>query len=314
MLRRGQIMKLSSYLSEDKIISNLKGETFEELITNLLKELAKTNKQVKVEQEIMKKAILKRESEASTYIGNGVAIPHARLEYFDDIVVSIAFPEKHVTMKNVMGEEEPVDFIVLIVADVLKNKNILKIMSGISRLYLKNKDVFKEILKYKSPEKTIEILNKMKIEIDHNITAEDLFTTSILPAKENNTLEDIAKRIIMDKVSGIPVVDNHNNFLGEITERELIAFGMPKHTTILNDLSFLTVGEPFENYLVNEKITTIKDLYRTEGIITIDKDASLMEISYIFMNKGVTRIYILENNKYIGLIFRSDIIKKILHI
>lgn len=307
-------MKLSSYLSEDKIISNLKGETFEELITNLLKELAKTNKQVKVEQEIMKKAILKRESEASTYIGNGVAIPHARLEYFDDIVVSIAFPEKHVTMKNVMGEEEPVDFIVLIVADVLKNKNILKIMSGISRLCLKNKDVFKEILKYKSPEKTIEILNKMKIEIDHNITAEDLFTTSILPAKENNTLEDIAKRIIMDKVSGIPVVDNHNNFLGEITERELIAFGMPKHTTILNDLSFLTVGEPFENYLVNEKITTIKDLYRTEGIITIDKDASLMEISYIFMNKGVTRIYILENNKYIGLIFRSDIIKKILHI
>lgn len=307
-------MKLSSYLSEDKIISNLKGETFEELITNLLKELAKTNKQVKVEQEIMKKAILKRESEASTYIGNGVAIPHARLEYFDDIVVSIAFPEKNVTMKNIMGEDEPVDFIVLIVADVLKNKNILKIMSGISRLCLKNKDVFKEILKYKSPEKTIEILNKMKIEIDHNITAEDLFTTSILPAKENNTLEDIAKRIIMDRVSGIPVVDNHNNFLGEITERELISFGMPKHTTILNDLSFLTVGEPFENYLVNEKITTIKDLYRTEGIITIDKDASLMEISYIFMNKGVTRIYVLEDNKYIGLIFRSDIIKKILHI
>lgn len=307
-------MKLSSYLSEDKIISNLKGETFEELITNLLKELAKTNKQVKVEQEIMKRAILKRESEASTYIGNGVAIPHARLEYFDDIIVSIAFPEKHVTMKNVMGEEEPVDFIVLIVADVLKNKNILKIMSGISRLCLKNKDVFKEILKYKSPEKTIEILNKMKIEIDHNITAEDLFTTSILPAKENNTLEDIAKRIIMDRVSGIPVVDNHNNFLGEITERELISFGMPKHTTILNDLSFLTVGEPFENYLVNEKITTIKDLYRTEGIITIDKDASLMQISYIFMNKGVTRIYVLENNKYVGLIFRSDIIKKILHI
>ena len=307
-------MKLSSYLSEDKIVSNLKGETFEELITNLLKELAKTNKQVKVEQEIMKKAILKRESEASTYIGNGVAIPHARLEYFDDIIVSIAFPEKKVMMKNTMGEEESVDFIVLIVADVLKNKNILKIMSGISRLCLKNKEVFKEILKYKSPEKTLEILNKMKIEIDHNITAEDLFTTSILPAKENNTLEDIAKRIIMDKVSGIPVVDNHNNFLGEITERELIAFGMPKHTTILNDLSFLTVGEPFENYLVNEKITTIKDLYRTEGIITIDKGASLMEISYIFMNKGVTRVYVLENNRYVGLIFRSDIIKKILHI
>ncbi|MDX8335814.1 PTS sugar transporter subunit IIA [Candidatus Cetobacterium colombiensis] len=307
-------MKLSSYLSKEKIISNLKGETFEELITNLLTELAKTNKQVKMEKEIMKKAILKRENEASTYIGHGVAIPHARLEYFDDIIIAMAFPEKKITMTSPTGEEEIVEFIVLIIADVLKNKNILKIMSGISRLCLKNRDILKEILTYKSSEKTLEILTKANIEINHTITAEDLLSTSIIPAKENNTLEDIAKRIIIDQVTGIPVVDSQNNFLGEITERELISFGMPKHTTILNDLSFLIIGEPFENYLVNEKITIIKDLYRTEGIITIDRDAPLMEISYIFMNKGVTRIYVTENNKYLGTIFRSDIIKKILHI
>lgn len=307
-------MNLSSYLSEDKIISNLKGDTFEELIHNLLDELSKTNKLMKMEKELMEKAILKREEEASTYIGHGVAIPHARLEYFDDIVVAIAFPEKKVYMKTLMGKDEPVEFIVLIIADVLKNKNILKIMSGISRLCLKNRSVLDEILKYKSPKKTIEILDNMKIEIDHNIIAEDLYITSISPAKVTNTLEDIAKRIIMNKISGIPVVDDDNNFLGEITERELIDFGMPKYTTLLSDLSFLTVGEPFENYLVNEKTTTIEELYRKDGLATVDRDASLMEISYIFMNKGVTRIYVVENKKYIGIILRTDIIKKILHI
>lgn len=307
-------MKLSSYLSEEIIVPNLKGDTFEDLVSNLIDEVAKFNKQVRLEKTHMKKAVFKREEEASTYLGYGVAIPHARLEYFDDIIVAIGFPEKHVKMKSLGGKEEDVRMIILVLADVLKNKNILKIMSGISRLAMKNNSVLEQIISSKSASKTIKILDDMKIEIDHNITAEDLYTQTPLPAKVDNTLEDIAKRIIMEKVSGIPVVDDNNNFLGEITERELISFGMPKHTTLLSDLSFITIGEPFENYLVNEKITTIKDLYRTEGVITIDKEASLMEISYLFMNRGVTRIYVVENNKYLGIILRSDIIKKILHI
>ncbi|MGL4672246.1 CBS domain-containing protein, partial [Cetobacterium sp.] len=91
-------------------------------------------------------------------------------------------------------------------------------------------------------------------------------------------------------------------------------FGMPKYTTLLSDLNFMTVGEPFENYLMNEKVTKIEDLYRKDGVVTVDKEASLMEISYLFMNRGVTRIYVVENGKYLGIILRSDIIRKILHI
>lgn len=307
-------MKLSSYLSENLIVPNLKGHTFEELVSNLIDEIAKSNKQIKLESAHMKKAVFKREEEASTYLGYGVAIPHARLEYFDDIVVAIGYPETPIKVKTLHNTEEDLNMIVLVLADVLKNKNILKIMSGISRMALKNKPVLDQIIKSKSAIKTIQILEDMNIEIDHTIIAEDLLTQTPSPASVNNTLEDIAKRIIIEKVAGIPVVDGDNNFLGEITERELIAFGMPKHTTLLSDLSFLTVGEPFENYLVNEKTTTIKDLYRTENIVTIDKEASLMEISYLFMNRGVTRIYVVENNKYMGIISRSDIIKKILHI
>lgn len=307
-------MKFSSYLSEDRVVTNLKGDSFQEIISNLLSEVAKKNKVVKFEKDIMLKAVLKREEEASTYIGNGVALPHARLEYCDDIIVSIGILEKPFFMNNINNEKEEVKIFVLIIADVLKNKNILKIMSAISRLCMKNKDILDEIILCKEPKKIIELLEKTKIEIGRNIIANDLCTQTPIPARCSNTLEDIAKRIIIEKVSGIAVVDNDNNFLGEITEKELISFGMPRHTMGLSDLSFITIGEPFENYLVNEKITTIESIYRKEGVVTVDKKASLMEVSYLFMNKGVTRIYVIENRKYIGVIFRSDIIKKILHV
>ncbi|MGL4977328.1 MAG: PTS sugar transporter subunit IIA [Cetobacterium sp.] len=307
-------MKLSSYLSEKVIIPNLKGNDINELVDNLLTKLVENNKVLKQEKEIMRKAVLKREEEASTYLGHGIALPHGRLEHYDDILVAIGFPEKQIKVRNLNNEEEDLKIVILILADVLKSKKILKVMSGISKLAMKNKDVLDKIIAQKNPLATIKSLESVNIEIDHNITAEDLMTNSPEPARVTNTLEDIAKKIIMEKVTGIPVVDKDNNFLGEMTERELIAFGMPKYTTILNDLNFMTVGEPFENYLVNEKITTIEDLYRKEGIVTVDKEASLMEISYLFMNRGVTRIYVIENGKYLGIILRSDIIRKILHI
>lgn len=307
-------MKLSSYLSEKVIIPNIKGSNINELIENLLDQLVENNKSLKTEKAIMKKAVLKREEEASTYLGHGVAIPHARLEHYDDILVAIGFPEKPVMVKTLDNKEEELKIVILVIADVLKGKKILKIMSGISKLAMKNKVILDRIIEEKNPIETIKILEAANIEVDHNITAEDLMTNIPKPVKETNTLEDIAKIIIMEKVSGIPVVDKNNNFLGEITERELIAFGMPKYTTILNDLNFMTVGEPFENYLINEKTTTIEELYRREGVVTVDREASLMEVSYLFMNRGVTRIYVVESGKYLGIILRSDIIRKILHI
>ena len=307
-------MKLSSYLSEKVIIPNIKGNNINELIENLLDQLVENNKSLKNEKAIMKKAVLKREEEASTYLGHGVAIPHARLEHYDDILVAIGFPEKPVMVKTLDNKEEELKIVILVIADVLKGKKILKIMSGISKLAMKNKVILDRIIEEKNPIETIKILEAANIEVDHNITAEDLMTNVPKPVKETNTLEDIAKIIIVEKVSGIPVVDKNNNFLGEITERELISFGMPKYTTILNDLNFMTVGEPFENYLINEKTTTIEELYRREGVVTVDREASLMEVSYLFMNRGVTRIYVVESGKYLGIILRSDIIRKILHI
>ena len=307
-------MKLSSYLSEKVIIPNIKGNNINELVENLLDQLIENNKTLKNEKMVMKKAVLKREEEASTYLGYGVAVPHARLEHYDDILVAIGFPEKPVMVKTIDNKEEELKIVILVIADVLKGKKILKIMSGISKLAMKNKVILDRIIEEKNPVETIKILEAANIEVDHNITAEDLMTNIPKPVKETNTLEDIAKIIIMEKVSGIPVVDKNNNFLGEITERELIAFGMPKYTTILNDLNFMTVGEPFENYLINEKTTTIEELYRREGVVTVDREASLMEVSYLFMNRGVTRIYVVESGKYLGIILRSDIIRKILHI
>ena len=308
-------MKFSSYLDPQFIFTDLKGKNPEEIITEMIERLSLKDKKINELKDVIVKSVIKREKEISTGMGNGIAIPHARIENFNDFIVSVAVLEEPIEVEIAATHRtDKVKLVFLIISDVLKNKNILKVMSAVSKMALKRKNLLEKIKEEKNPNKIVEYIQESNIEIDHRIIAEDVLSPDIEPATPENTLEEIVKRLILEQISGLPVVDKDGIFLGEITERELIDFGMPDYLSLMGDLNFLTVGEPFEEYLVNETTTTIEKLYRVDERVKIDRKTPIMEICFIMVNKGLTRLYVLDEGKYYGMIRRSDIIKKVLHI
>lgn len=309
-------MKFSNYLDSSLIFTDVKGSSMEEIIKEMVEKISSKEKTVNLRKDEITGSIIKREEEISTAIGKGVAIPHARIENFNDFIVAVGVVETPFkTRVGGSASKDTVELVFLIVSDILKNKNILKVMSAVSKLVMKYPHISDKIKTLKNPVEILKTVQEADIEIGHKITAEDVLSPNIVPASPDSTLEEIAKRLIIEHASGLPVVDKNGKFLGEITEKELIEFGMPKYLSLMKDLNFLTVGEPFEEYLINEKTTTIEKIFRPKNdIIIIDKKAPIMEICFIMVNKGVTRLYVVENGMYLGVIKRSDIIKKVLHI
>ncbi|HEY4533437.1 MAG TPA: PTS sugar transporter subunit IIA [Fusobacterium sp.] len=309
-------MKFSSYLHPQFIFMDIQKETKEEVIQEMIHRIAAKNSSIKEKETLIEKMVLKREHEISTGIGDGVAIPHARIENFEDFIVSIAILEKPVLAEiGASNKFDEVTVIFLIISDVLKNKNILKVMSAISRIVMKNPEVFHKMKTEKNSSKIIDYIEKTGIEISHKIVAEDVLSPDIIPVHPEDTLENVAKRFILEQKTGLPVVDTDGTFLGEITERELIDYGMPDYLSLMGDLNFLTVGEPFEEYLIHEQTTSIENLYRKDKkMIKIDRKTPIMEICFIMVYKGIHRLYVIDHGKYCGMITRSDIIKKVLHI
>lgn len=309
-------MKLANYFDKELIFINVKGNTQEEVIKNMVEHIASKEDIVLNSKEEIKKAIIKRENEISTAIGMGVAVPHARIQNFNDFIVAVGLLETPIEVQvEGLLEKDKVKVVFLVISDILKNKNMLKIMGGISKIALKKPEYLEKIKNAKTEKEVIEAVEKADVEFGHKITADDVLSPDISPVKEDTTLEMVAKRLINEKISGIPVVDEKNNFLGEITEKELIEYGMPKYLSLMKDLDFLIVGEPFEEYLLKEETATIKELYRRkENLYVIDKKTPIMEICFIMVKKGITRIYVVENGKLYGVIRRYDIIKKVLHI
>lgn len=309
-------MKFSSYLDSNLIFADVKGSSMEEVIKEMVEKIASKEKNVNLRKDEITSAVIKREQEISTAIGKGVAIPHARIENFNDFIVAVGVVETPFRAKiEASASKDTVELVFLIISDVLKNKNILKIMSAVSKLVIKYPHIADKMKTIKDSDEILKAVQEADIEIGHKITAEDVLSPDIIPLSPNSTLEEVAKRFIIEHISGLPVVDENGKFLGEITEKELIEFGMPKYLSLMQDLNFLTVGEPFEEYLVNEKTTTIENLYRNKDeLIILDRKAPIMEICFIMVSKNITRLYVVENGEYLGLIKRSDIIKKVLHI
>ena len=309
-------MKFSNYLDSNLIFTDVKGSSMEEIIKEMVEKIASKEKSVNLRKDEITSAVIKREQEISTAIGKGVAIPHARIENFNDFIVAVGVVENPFRAKvEASASKDTVELVFLIISDVLKNKNILKIMSAVSKLVIKYPHIADKMKTIKDSAEILKAVQEADIEIGHKITAEDVLSPDIIPLSPNSTLEEVAKRFIIEHTSGLPVVDENGKFLGEITEKELIEFGMPKYLSLMQDLNFLTVGEPFEEYLVNEKTTTIENLYRSKDeLIILDRKAPIMEICFIMVSKNITRLYVVENGEYLGLIKRSDIIKKVLHI
>ena len=309
-------MKFSNYLDSNLIFTDVKGSSMEEIIKEMVEKIASKEKSVNLRKDEITSAVIKREQEISTAIGKGVAIPHARIENFNDFIVAVGVVETPFRAKvEASASKDTVELVFLIISDVLKNKNILKIMSAVSKLVIKYPHIADKMKTIKDSAEILKAVQEADIEIGHKITAEDVLSPDIIPLSPNSTLEEVAKRFIIEHTSGLPVVDENGKFLGEITEKELIEFGMPKYLSLMQDLNFLTVGEPFEEYLVNEKTTTIENLYRSKDeLIILDRKAPIMEICFIMVSKNITRLYVVENGESLGLIKRSDIIKKVLHI
>jgi PTS system nitrogen regulatory IIA component len=305
-------MKLSTYLLEKLMYTDIEANSIDEAIEIIIDKVANADKLINSIKEEAKKSVLKREHEIPTAIGNGFVVPHARLQGYDDVLVAFVKLTKPIEYEiAALHKKDEIKYMVLIIAGKTKNKLMLKLMASVSKLAMKKE--FQSELGTNSVAEVLKLVKKYESEVKDKITAEDIMEKSIEPIGFNKKLEEVATRLVCDNLGGIPVLDDFGNFAGEITARELIEFGMPKYASLFQDLSFMAIGEPFEDYFKNESTVKVNELYR-ENVMTVERKTGIMEISYLMVTKGNTRIYVVEDGKYYGMIERKDIIKKVLHI
>ncbi len=124
-------MIVSNYLTTESILIDPKVTDKEDVIRILASHLNRIDANVR---SVVTKAVLDREEIMSTGVGNGIAIPHAKVEDLNEPQVAFAALRAPVDFGSFDGR--PVDLVFLVAGSNKSSSLHLKILSALSRILI----------------------------------------------------------------------------------------------------------------------------------------------------------------------------------
>jgi Kef-type K+ transport system membrane component KefB/mannitol/fructose-specific phosphotransferase system IIA component (Ntr-type) len=146
-----------SYFSTDCILTNLQGETKDEVITELV-DVLNTNGKL-LHRDIVLMDIIQREQTMSTGMEHGIALPHAKTDGVEDLEVAVGIKKEGIDFGSLDGEKSRL-FIMVISPKKTSGPHI-QFLAAVGSMLRENK-LYEEIIDAKSAEQVMELLTKKK--------------------------------------------------------------------------------------------------------------------------------------------------------
>ncbi|NLK20650.1 MAG: CBS domain-containing protein [Epulopiscium sp.] len=146
--------------------------------------------------------------------------------------------------------------------------------------------------------------------------AKDIMQRNVMYVKRDARIEEVAKILFENKISGVPVVEDDKTVIGIVTEKDLLVKDkeprFPSYVEFLGSIIFVEGVKQYDEEL-RKLAATVAEEIMTKNVYTITEEAPVEEIAKIMVEKGVNRVPVVDGKgKLIGIISRADMLKTIL--
>ncbi|MFN3396878.1 MAG: CBS domain-containing protein, partial [Thermodesulfovibrionales bacterium] len=118
--------------------------------------------------------------------------------------------------------------------------------------------------------------------------------------------EEIARALIKNRISGMPVVDKENHVLGVVSESDIIYREIHREPHLLERLGEIILPEERREGKAGERASDIM----TSPAVTAFENTSLKDLIQIITEKKIKRIVVVDSNGRLrGMVSRIDIVK-----
>ncbi len=146
------MINILDYLKEENIKIDLVARNKKEVINGLLKSKSLDSKKIL-------QGIMKREELESTGFGNGIAVPHARIDGIPSILILVGVSREGVEFDSLDGK--PVNLVFLILAPKSETKLYIYILAKLIKILEKKKNI-EELIDTDTPQSFIEKLRSIE--------------------------------------------------------------------------------------------------------------------------------------------------------
>ena len=132
----------------------------------------------------------------------------------------------------------------------------------------------------------------------------DIMTINPKTVKPDTPVKEAAMMMVMAHISGTPVVDDDNNLVGILSEKDILQHMFPDLNETMNDTK-----PDFEEMERNYKSTihmTVKDLM-ISNVATVTPDMPCLKAASMMWLRKFRRIPVAENGKLVGIVSIGDV-------
>lgn len=280
-----------NFLAEGNIIADTKAESASEVIGELVHLLAKNT--AGLDAKSITEDVMLREKRMSTVIGSGLAVPHARTEQVDHLLVGMATSRKGIDFQVPgMGL---VHVIILVLTPADDPGLHLQVLSALANDF-KEPQVVQEVTELANAKGVLNYFTRSQLELPQFLRARDVMNPCPITLMENNTLNEAIEVFATKNTDEIPVVDDSNEIRGVVSLTDLLKFSLPEHLLWMDDLSLIYRFQPFSEVLQTADDTKVADFMREE-FISVQEDIPAVQLAKLFLVHKVQKLFVVKNER-----------------
>lgn len=299
-------MRLANLLSEDLVNPQLKARTKEEAIAELLTMVEA--KYPALDFDAIYRAVLERENIEDTSYGRGIAFPHARTDSVEEMFVAVGISPNGLEDKT--PDNQPLKMICLMLTPSNIAKLYLQTLSALA-VFARTPENIEKVARATTAGTIIDAIWESGVTVEKEITAKDLMHRDVISVHPEDTLKRVANLMFRNRLSALAVVDEDNRLMGQITDRDLIRAALPDFKTLISNLNYSLDVEPFEELLKKEDKILVTQLYTRDHEV-VSPDTRIVEVAAMMLFKDLRRVFVVENERLLGILLRKDIVNMII--
>lgn len=256
-------------------------------------------------------AIREREAQSSTGIGNGVILPHARIDGLDGLAVVVATLQTPLSGEEAI-DRQPLDIACLLLIPAGKPMEGLKFMARFAN-FVQMPELRGELMKASSPEAMFSQLSNLGQSSRKAVLAGDIMSPCSFSLAADMPLTRATTLMAQHRTPIAPVLDGRR-LLGQIACSNLFTLGIPDFFSQLKSVGFIRFFDPFEKYFSIEARSKVGQVMNTD-YCTFHEDATLIEIVFAISILKYPQVYIVnQENELLGIIDQTLLLERIINL
>ena len=122
--------------------------------------------------------------------------------------------------------------------------------------------------------------------------AGEIMHKPVLTTAPEDSAHDVATKLVLNRISGMPVIDREGTVLGVVTEEDILRALMER-----KDLEVLAAQD-----------------IMSKNLAAVHADTPIEMVLQTLHDEGILRVPVIEDGKLLGIVSRADVIKAALHL